>query len=512
MKKDLFLCALSGLLIALSFPLAIFSGDIFAGLPNGLIIFFAFVPFFKAMENTRGRAAFIKGFVTGFVWQLIGELWIVVALNIYGGIPLAGGLAIVLVIVIVLALHMGLFSWLLSITSGRFPLILSAPPLFLTVELIRTYIGTGYPWLMPSYALADFTALIQVLDLTGVFGLLLLIMIINITAYEIVRFFLKQRSFPIPHTAVSVILLALCLIYGVLRINQIDGKEVLKNETVALIQGNIKQDQKWDDNYSGGITGKYAALSLEAEKAGPSLVIWPEGALPYSMNVNKENVPLFKSASFNADYLIGVITYERLKGKKSRSYNSAFYISPGGKIKGMYHKTHLVPFSENVLLDDYIPFIRKLVPPVAGDFTPADQIKVFDHDGSKFGVLICFEAIFGMLSRRFINDGAQFLVNITNDAWFGDTSGPYQHFDMAKFRAIEGRVYLVRAANTGISAIIDSAGKVIKKTELFKDAIVIGNLKIKKIGSLYMMTGDLLAYISVFLSILMLSFCLKKIP
>ena len=506
MKKDLLLCGLSGLLVALSFPLAVFSGDIFGNLPNGIIIFFAFVPFFMAIEKSSPRSAFLKGFVTGFIWQLIGEFWIVVAMNLYGNISIIGSVGILIAMTVFLALHMALLGWLLSVTSRRLPLIVTAAPLFVSMELLRTYSLTGYPWLMPSYALADFTRFIQVADIAGVFGLLLIIVIVNVTFYEIIKFMLKQRKFPLPHTIVSVALIIFCIVYGTLRINQIDRKEVIKKETVALIQGNIKQDEKWDDKYSGGIIGKYSALSLEAEKAGPSLVVWPEGSLPYSMNVEKRDLPFFKGSGFSSDYLIGVITYERHSGGKSISYNSAFHVSPDGEILGMYHKTHLVPFSEHVLLADYLPFIRKLVPPVAGDFTPAKEIKLFDLNGHKFGVLICFESIFGMLSREFVKSGADFLVNITNDAWFGNTSGPYQHFDMSKFRAIEGRVYLVRAANTGISGIIDSAGRVIKKTELFKDKIVLGDVIIKDISSLYIKIGDLLAYLCVFLSLLILTF------
>jgi apolipoprotein N-acyltransferase len=194
-------------------------------------------------------------------------------------------------------------------------------------------------------------------------------------------------------------------------------------------------------------------------------------------------------------FLIGATSYMRKSAGGADSFNSAFYIGKEGRIIGRYDKIHLVPFSEHVLLEDYIPFMRKIIPPVAGDFKEGEKIKLFTLGDTKFGVLICFEAIFGMLSRKFVKGGADFLVNITNDGWFGKASGPYQHFAMSRFRAVEGRVNLIRCANTGISAFIAPTGKVIKKTKLFEKRTLSSEIEIKKISSPYLKLGNTFAYV-----------------
>jgi len=157
--------------------------------------------------------------------------------------------------------------------------------------------------------------------------------------------------------------------------------------------------------------------------------------------------------------------------------NSAFLLRPDGVPAGRYDKVHLVPYGEYVPLRKIFPFIGKLVVGV-GDFRPGEGFHPIRGEGWNLGVLICYEGIFPEAARAYKREGATLLVNITNDAWFGRTSAPYQHLSMTVFRAVETRLYLVRAANTGISAIVDPAGKILSRTPIFERAVLKGEVKI----------------------------------
>jgi apolipoprotein N-acyltransferase len=175
-----------------------------------------------------------------------------------------------------------------------------------------------------------------------------------------------------------------------------------------------------------------------------------------------------------------------------KSYNSAFLIAEDGEVKGKYNKIHLVPYGEYVPLKEFFPFIEKMVVGI-GDFSPGETVRVLSFSEKSFGTLICYEIIFPDLVRKFANNGANFLVNITNDAWFGKTGAPYQHLSMAVFRAIENRRFIARAANTGISAFIDSRGKIFEQTKLFTQETLTGNIYVKTQKTFYTRAGDLFA-------------------
>jgi apolipoprotein N-acyltransferase len=175
-------------------------------------------------------------------------------------------------------------------------------------------------------------------------------------------------------------------------------------------------------------------------------------------------------------------------------FNSAYLLSPSGEIKGRYDKVHLVPYGEYVPLRDVFPFVKKLTAGI-GDFGTGAGYYPLSMDDKKIGILICYEAILPFAARMYKQRSAELLVNITNDAWFGTTSAPFQHFSMAVFRAVETRLYLVRAANTGISGIIDPGGRIIAKTNIFQEDALKGYIKFVKIPTFYAEYGDLLVII-----------------
>ena len=191
-------------------------------------------------------------------------------------------------------------------------------------------------------------------------------------------------------------------------------------------------------------------------------------------------------------------------------YNSAYLVSPSGELTGKYDKTHLVPFGEYVPLSNLLFFIGSLGEGI-GDFKSGNEIFNFSLPQGKFGVLICFEIIFPDLCRRFVKHGAGFLVTLTNDAWFGRTAAPYQHFAMATFRAVENRVFVARAANTGISGFINPKGKILKQGGIFTEEAMTGVIRLSRKKTFYTLYGDIFVWVcSAFSILLLISLFLQK--
>ncbi|MFO7837973.1 MAG: apolipoprotein N-acyltransferase, partial [Desulfosalsimonadaceae bacterium] len=260
--------------------------------------------------------------------------------------------------------------------------------------------------------------------------------------------------------------------YGSLRLYAVDrrlaGAERLD---VAVVQGNIDQMQKWDDAFRRLSLDRHFRLSQAAKNPEPELIVWPETAVPFYFQYRREATErlLVRARQTGAALLIGAPSVER-EGKKTAYYNSAYLISSEGEVLESYDKVHLVPFGEYVPFRKWLFFIDTLVAQV-GNFESGEKGDTISRPPADIGMLICYEAIFPGLSAEMTKNGAAFLVNITNDAWFGNTGAPRQHFSMAVLRAVENRRSLVRAANTGISGFIDAAGRIKETSRLFEEAV-----------------------------------------
>jgi apolipoprotein N-acyltransferase len=262
---------------------------------------------------------------------------------------------------------------------------------------------------------------------------------------------------------------------------------------VALIQGNIAQEIKWDRKFQQQTTEKYARLSVAAKQETPALVVWPETATPFyfPFHATLSRIVIDAVKNTGADFLIGSPSFREKAGELAY-YNSAYLVASDGSVKGRYDKVHLVPFGEYVPFKRYLPFLGKIVEQV-GDFRAGRQGANLNWRGRGLGVLICYESIFPVLARAQVAAGADLLVNITNDAWYGRSSAPFQHFSMAVFRAVENRRPLVRAANTGISGFVDAAGRVTDASALFVDAVLTRPVSLVKVPALYTRIGDAFA-------------------
>lgn len=505
MLLNIFLTILSALMLTAAFP----------PIDLGFLAWIGMSPFFFALNGKNRKSGFLLGLLWGGIFFLGTVYWVVNSMVSYGGIPFFTGALILLLLALYLSIFFAMFGLgmaaMSSVSMNPLLTIIFAPALWVALEYLRTNMITfGFPWVLLGYSQSSFLPLIQISDITGVYGVSFLIVTVNMFVFSTLSYWLgRAKTLPLKQGVFVFLILIIILAYGFLRISQID-KTIAdwKSLKIAIVQGNIDQGRKWDLAFQKETVDIYKNLSLTLMKQGARLIVWPESAVPFYIQSEKElgyeiyNVP--KAA--NAYLFTGADSYGLGTGDEVKYYNSAFLISPEGEIIGKYDKIHLVPFGEYVPLKKYLPFIHKLVVGV-GDFTPGKWLKPLEFEGNSFGVLICFESIFPELARGFIKEGAGFLINITNDAWFGRTSAPYQHFSQAIFRAVENKVFLIRAANTGISGVVDPVGRVRVQSGIFTTESMVEDIRVKNGDTItfYARYGDVFA-IGCFLFVV--GFCL----
>lgn len=426
--------------------------------------------FIALLSCKKGEEAFKKGFFFGSLYYIFTMYWISYVLKLYGNIPLFIAIVLMILLCMYLALYYGLFFKIFCLLRDKispllYPLLMSV--IFILLEYGRAKIMTGFPWMLLGYTQHKFTSLIQISHFFSVYGVSFVVIFFNLALYEIA---LKRNTKSFINIMTALVIILVSCLYGKERIKGINKNlETKKSITLSVIQGNIDQSQKWEKSLQRSIINKYIALTEKEMTKKPAIVIWPETALPFIYGNDIELTEYLRSFLINKDFylLTGFPHYDFGEDGKTYYTNSAGIFFKG-ELLGKYTKTHLVPFGEYVPLKKILFFVEKLVV-AAGDFLSGTELKVLETDGIKIGVLICYESIFPEISRDYKSKGVNILVNLTNDAWFGKTAAPYQHFAMSKFRAIENEVFLVRAANTGISGIIKPTGEVIISTPIFSD-------------------------------------------
>jgi apolipoprotein N-acyltransferase len=477
------LIIISSLLYALSFP----------KLNLWFIAYFAIVPLLIAINKTEIRFAFLSGLIFGAISGVFMFYWVTVAMTVYGDIHwffsmillVALGLIVGLVFFAPLTALINLFN-----KKNIHPLF-AIPPLWVTFEYIKTYLFTGFPWNLTGYSQLPFRKIIQVADITGVYGVSFLVVFINAAIYSTIVNYYEKKKVSTYELILTLLLLLTVLFYGTVQEKRW-GSLIQQGKVLnfGLIQGNINQDQKWDRAYQDETMRIYTELTQKSFDSGAELVVWPETATPFyfqsSISYREQVLALVRN---NKKWLIFGSPAYSYHNKKMHLYNSAYSTSPDGEVTGRYDKMHLVPFGEYVPLKKILFFVDKLVP-AAGDFSQGNDFILLKAGEFKAGMSICYEVIFPAQVRRFVKQGADILITITNDAWFGKTSAPYQHFQMAAFRAVENRRPLLRAANTGITGYVDQTGKVIAKTDIFTTEWLNGTVRITQKMSFYSQYGD----------------------
>ena len=488
------LAIVSGILIASAFPKIGFS----------FVIWFSLIPLLVALENASNRTAFRVGFTCGFVTYACVLYWINIVITKYGNLPWVVSIPLYLALSTWLALFYGLAA-LVSCFGERVGLkkVFTLPVCWVACDFMRSFLLTGFPWAMLGHSQYRTLTLIQIADITGVYGITFMIILANVVCYRVVRAnFGAKVSYPVKSAAVLLIALVITLLYGFYRLN---GTETPSGNSlrVALIQGNISQDIKWSPEFRDQTIATYERLTRKAGREKKiDLIVWPESAVPFFFQDQPQEAERIRALARELDsyLLFGSPAYEQRNGQPVL-LNSGIMIDPTGKTVARGDKIHLVPFGEYVPMRSIFPFISKIVVGI-GDFSPGEYAKPLPAGKAEAGLLVCYEAIFPELAREYVNNGANILVNITNDAWFGNSSAPYQHLSIAVLRAVETRTPLIRAANTGITAIVDQNGHIRSMTNLFEETLKTGYITPGTADSFYLKTGDIVARLCVTLMIL----------
>ncbi len=465
-RSAFFFSVLTGLLLWVSFP---------GGGEVRPLLFVALVPFLFTISRVGWRGAVFSGLICGLVHFTLLLYWIVIVLGRYGGL----GWFISWPALFLLALYMSLYFILFALPARYILLSFPAaaalwllPALWVGIDWLRSVLFTGFPWMDLGYALYQVPWLLQIADLVGHHGVTFVIVFVNTGLLLLV---MKRRTLPgyllllVPY----LLLLGAVAMYGTARYAEVQQTVMagdVSRITVGIVQGNIDQSVKWSPaQQQATVTGYIAQTGSLFVSARPSLVVWPETALPFYPPANDHMQPLQELvAAHDFALLTGAPWYEIIdrEARKVNFFNSALLLQPDGSFGGKYYKSHLVPFGEYIPLKKYLPFLAPLVEAV-GDFSFGTIEQPLSRREARVGVLICFESVFPELSRQWVAAGANVLVNLTNDAWYGKSSAPWHSLAMSVLRAVETRRSLIRSANTGISAFVTPLGTITHQSELF---------------------------------------------
>jgi apolipoprotein N-acyltransferase len=480
------LAALSGVLLFLSFP----------KFGHGAVAWVALVPLLVALHGASGWRALRLGYVTGAVSALGLLYWTSLVVVQYGGLHLAVGIVIMAALCLAFALFPLLFGWAtgrLVCTFGTAGL-LGAPFVWVATELARAHTFFEFPWCLLGYSQSAFLPVVQVASVTAVYGVsFVLVATSSLLAYAIVETRPQRRR-----AALVGVALAAGGTWGGGAWAMSQPLPETGRIVVGLVQGGVRQEDKWVPENAEDNVDRHLQLTAAAAAKGARLVVWPESAVPFLYDRDPALAALLQERvrAHRIHLFFGNDDLETGKGGERRIYVGAKLLAPGGRVTARYRKIHLVPFGEYVPLHSLFTlggrFAAKLVQEVS-DFSPGSEAVTGMVDGHSVGGYICYEAIFPGLVRRFPASGAELLVNVTNDAWYGTTSAPYQHLAMAAFRAVENRRYMVRAANTGITAVVDPWGRVLEPTRLFERTVLVREVPFVAATSFYTRHGDVFA-------------------
>ncbi|OGD25874.1 MAG: apolipoprotein N-acyltransferase [Candidatus Aminicenantes bacterium RBG_19FT_COMBO_65_30] len=492
---------LSGILTALAFPKAGLS----------FLAWISLIPLLLVLTGKRRRSGFLTAGLAGFVFNGILLYWIPDVPAHYGGMPYWLCILIYLALILFLALYWGLFGHVFVRLHRTFPLaaFLVAPFLWIATEFILTRFLTGFPWGIVGTSQYRNLPLIQTASLAGVTGVSFLLVLVQST------FVLAVRRKPKSPFFAALALLALAHAWGgyVLKKGDFRGPTGVK---AAVVQGNVSSDIYWQFTAPGEVRGifeDHLDLTRQALDAGAELVIWPEFTVPLCWSCGE---PLYKEFGAEVDRLVAssratlVLGSNEVTGPRANPqyHNTAMAIHPD-LTRSLYYKMHLVPFGEYTPYKKVFFFIERVTHAI-GDITPGSDHVLHKHAAFRFGSPICYEVIFPSLVRKFVRNGADFLVTITNDGWYGKTSAPHQHWAQAVVRAVENRRYLLRAATTGVSGFVDPFGRVLASSRLMTRAVLTETVYPSARLSLYTRIGDALPVAGLTLSLFALILAVLK--
>ncbi|MBN2209147.1 MAG: apolipoprotein N-acyltransferase [Candidatus Coatesbacteria bacterium] len=474
------LAAASGLLLALAFP----------KFELVYLVLVAFVPLFFSLESERGMRAFWLGFIAGFLFYIISLFWITEAMRNYSDLDFVLSIIVLLLFVGYLASLIGAFANIVSMSANSRLSVLTVPMFWVAIELVKAKIMSGFPWNNLNWAVYRQTTFIQIADALGGYGISFGLVAVNWLLYLAISRLMGRRSGPsIPRIAIALaVLLLFAWGYGHYRLST--PPPCTASLKAGIIQPNIPQAMKLDSRFAWQMLQTYAQLAEGLPLEELDMAVLPEAAITVAFNESRGAQSWVKQTFSDRGC---PVLLSSVATKDGGFTNSAFVVEPDGRTY-RYDKVHLVPFGEYNPFPVLLHFIEVLAG-YEGSLEKGEQHFVLPLDDILLGVPICYEIIFPEISREFVNNGADLICTLSNDTWFGETSGPYQHFSSAIFRAVENRIPVLRCANSGISGLIDATGRIVLETPIFVTRADVVQIDLRGGNSLFRKVGDLFAYL-----------------
>jgi apolipoprotein N-acyltransferase len=462
----------------------------------------------RSLRQFTPWQGFVIAWVSGVVWYIGTCYWIYSVMHGFGNLgPLPAGL-IMLGYCLIMGMHHGVFGLLVVLMARRSTLgnsrpLLLAPFFWVALEFFRERV-VGVPWNPLGNAQVDNIPFTRIAEVTGVYGLSYAIMLVNCAFVAALLLRGRRRL----NLLISALAAAFILQIGVLA----KPDPFPANRQAVMVQQNIPvlENVDWTPEFYERTVTELSEISTQATHNNPSdapgLIIWPESPAPFFINDAKLRRRLIALAQQTNSYLIvGSLgqTESHDPSHPPQLLNSALVITPQGNNLGQYDKIHLVPFGEYIPMQSLLFFATKLTREV-GDFARGTERKVFDLNGIKVGVFVCYESVFPGEIRQFAGNGAQLFINISNDGWYGETSAPFQHLDMTRMRAIENHRWLLLSTNSGTTASIDPLGRVVQKAERNVRTALVAPFAIDTEFTFYSRYGDLFAWLCVVISLIVL--------
>ena len=498
---DYALALVSGTLLALSFP----------RYGHPAVAWIALVPLLVALTGWNGRTpssghgrtlpgqpplrAFLLGLTSGFVYFAGTLYWTGTVIRTFGGIPLPAAI----LGVILLALYQGFFPALFALLSSRLIArtglagLLFASAAWVATEFFRGVALGGFPWVLLGDSQVTELSVAQLASVVGVYGVSGLVAFINATIAYATLATGRRRVAAI---AAGAVVLGATAVWGTLRIA--DGALTRAGTPirVGLIQANVAQEDKWKAGEARRIFTTYIGMTRDAVKRGAEFVIWPESATPFMFEQDPVGQETLRALAREVQVPILFGSDQEVTKPEPALYNAAFLVAPDGQTAAVYRKIHLVPWGEFIPMKRLLFFVSPLVDSFT-DFSPGTSMVMLPVGSHKTSTAICYEVVYPSLIRQAVLAGSELLTTITNDAWYGYSSAPYQHFALASMRAIEQGRYLSRAANTGISGIVDPYGRVVRQSGIFEQVTLVEEARFLTVRTIYSRIGDLIAYVAI---------------
>ena len=494
------------MLLALSFPKY--------GHPAAAFV--ALVPLLVAISGWSGRdgvipgvsvrRGFTLGLITGFIHFAGTVYWTGATVSTFGGLPVI----VAVIVAALLALYMAAYIAATCAASAFLIRHLNIRGLYLFplawvgAEYLRGVVFGGFPWIPLGNTMVTLLPIAQLASALGVFGLSLFVAFVNVGFATTALTAGRPRLIAASTTFAAI---ATVSIWGGMRLasNELTSGAPIK---IGLIQGNIAQTDKWNPARAGMILERYLQLTQQAADDGAQFIMWPESSTPFYFEEDPSGTIVRRMVrQLGRPLLLGSDEFEQ--SDPPRHYNSAFMLDTGGATAAVYRKIQLVPFGEYVPFQRLLFFVGPLVEAVSA-FSRGTRVTMLPVEGHMVSTAICYEVTYPALAREAVRQGSEMLTTITNDAWYGESSAAFQHFEMAAMRAIEQGRYLARAANTGISGIIDPYGRILVRTSLFETAAVVGEARFVQQKTLYARIGDVVAFVSMAITLLALVIAYKE--